>query len=293
MKPCSSHLAAVALLALAALAAPAAAVNLIPNPGFETLNSCPTGFGQLSAAASWNAPTDGTSDCFNTCVVGWPPFPVPGVPNSPLGFQASRTGNGHAGFIVRNSTNTSYREYLQVPLTSPLVNGQTYTVSFYVNLSDSSYLSVDRIGAYFSVGAVGPTNNDTPLPFTPQVESPAATFLTDTVDWMLISGSFVAAGGEDHMIIGNFHDDANTATQATAFSWPMSYYMIDDAMVELDAEEPQACCTSDGFCQMLTEAQCLAENWTPVGPGSACVPDPCGATHARRSTWGRLKTLYR
>ncbi len=282
-----------ALLLLVCPVAPTGAVNLVPNPGFESLNTCPTGFGQLSAAASWNAPTDGTSDCLNTCVTGWPTFPVPAVPSNPLGFQMPLGGNGYGGFIVRNSLDTSYREYLQVPLSAPLVNGQSYTVTFHVNLSDSSYLAIDRIGAYLSAGPVGPTGNDLPLAFTPQIETPANTFLADTVDWMTVSGTFTANGTETHLVIGNFHDDANTATQSTGMAWPVSYYHVDDVLVELAAPELVACCTSDGFCQMLTAAQCLGEGWTPGAPGSSCTPDPCGPTAVEPSSWGRVKSGYR
>jgi hypothetical protein len=288
------HFAVVsAALLVSCLAPPSRAVNLVPNPSFETLSSCPTGFGQIWTATPWDAPNTGTTDAHNVCVTGWPPFPVPDVPSGPLGFQASRTGSGHAGIVTLNTGGTSYREYMEVPLTSPLVGGTTYTVSFYVNLSDSSFLSIDRIGAYLSVGSVGPVGNDFPLPFTPQVESPAGTFLTDTANWTLISGMFVAAGGEDHLVIGNYHNDANTATQPTGFVWPVAYYFVDDVSVESKEPELVACCTTDGFCQMLTEADCLANNWFPLPPGSNCSLEPCGATDAKRTSWGRVKTIYR
>lgn len=288
------HFSAAAACALMLLnAAPSFAVNLVPNPSFETISSCPTGFGQISVATPWDSPNTGTTDAHNICVTGWPPFPVPDVPSGPLGFQTSRTGDGHAGIVTLNTGGTSYREYMEVPLSSPLVAGTTYTVSFYVNLSDSSFVSIDRIGAYLSVGPVGPVGNDFPLPFTPQVESPGGTFLTDTVNWMLISGMIVAAGGENHLVIGNYHNDANTATQPTGFVWPVSYYFVDDVSVESKEPALLACCTEDGFCQMLTEADCLAINGFPLAPGSNCSTDPCGATDAMRTTWGGLKTIYR
>ena len=114
------HAAVAALLCATALVAPASApaVNLVPNPSFETISSCPTAFGQLANATPWFQPTAGTSDVYNACVTGFPTFPVPGVPGSPFGFQAARTGVGMAGFIVSNVND--YREYIEAPLTSPL-----------------------------------------------------------------------------------------------------------------------------------------------------------------------------
>ena len=36
--------------------------------------------------------------------------------------------------------------------------------------------------------------------------------ITDTANWILVSGFFIAAGGENYLIIGNFKDDAATNT---------------------------------------------------------------------------------
>ena len=117
------RLAAVVLVVSAVFVPRAGAVNLVPNDSFESISSCPTSFSQMYLAAPWDAPTLGTSDCYNACVTGWPPFPVPDVPLSPFGFQNSRTGIGHAGIIVLNGTD--YREYIEAPLTNPLVAAQT------------------------------------------------------------------------------------------------------------------------------------------------------------------------
>ncbi|MBI5836812.1 MAG: hypothetical protein HZB25_06185 [Candidatus Eisenbacteria bacterium] len=271
----------------------AAAVNLVPNPGFESLTSCPTGFGQLNLAAPWDMPNTGTSDAFNTCVTGWPPFPTPCVPVSPFGYQVPHGGNGYAGIIVRSSA-ADYREYLEVPLSSPLVNGQTYAVKFYVNLGDTCSIAIDRLGAYFSVGPVGPLGNYAPLAYTPQVETPVNVFYSDTLNWVLVSGTFVAAGGETHMIVGNFHDDATTNTQATGNTWPGgAYYMVDDFSVEVQLPTVQACCTPDGLCSMQYPGECTLMGGYPGGAGTNCTSNPCGVTPVGKGSWGKLKRLYR
>jgi hypothetical protein len=276
------------------LGAPGArAVNLVPNPGFETISSCPTSFSQLSVAVPWTAPTTGTADCYNTCVTGYPTFPVPSVPVGPFGYQQPHSGSGYAGIIVLSSA-ADYREYLEAPLTSPLVAGQTYRVSFYVNLGDTCSLAIDRLGAYLSVGPVGPVGNYAPLPYTPQVETPAGVFFSDTLNWVLVTGTLVAAGGENHLVIGNFHDDAGTAAQPTGNAWPGGCnYMVDDVSVELQLPTVQACCTPDGQCSMQYPGECTLMGGVPGGAGSACNGGPCGATPVRKTSWGRLRTTYR
>jgi hypothetical protein len=287
------HAAAVLLAAGSALAPrPAAAINLVPNPSFETISSCPVAFGQLSLAAPWDVPNTGTSDCYNVCVTGFPPFPLPDVPLSPFGYQAARTGAGFAGIYVWSLT-PDYREYLQVPLASPLAAGGSYLVKFYVALGDTCSTATDRLGAHFSVGPVGPIPNNTTLPLTPQVESPAAVFLADTMSWTLVSGTFTAAGGETHLVIGNFHDDANTATVATGNTWPGAYYFVDDVSVELQLPTLQACCTPDGLCSMQFPGECQLLGGSPAGAGTTCDQQPYSPTPVQRGTWGALKTRYR
>ncbi len=276
---------------LLAAAAPAGAVNLVTNPSFENYASCPTGYGQTSAATSWTAPTTGTSDYFNACAPAT--FPSINVPYTELGYRPARTGVGMCGLIPYSAA-PDYREYLQAPLTSPLVAAQTYQVTFYVALADTASLAVDRIGAYLSVGAVGPIGNDAPLALTPQVESPAAVYLTDAVNWMQVSGTYVAAGGENHIVIGSFRDDASTLTTPGPDTWPGgAYYFVDDVSVELVQPQDEACCLPDGQCAIMLPGECIAEGGTPLGPGTGCTPDPCGPTPAQVRSWGSIKTIYR
>jgi len=51
-----------------------------------------------------------------------------------------------------------------------------------------------------------------------------------------------------------------------------------------------ACCLPGG-CTVITQADCLAQNGTYMGDGSACDPDPCG-TPVEKTTWGSLKHRY-
>jgi len=225
----------VILASLALLhAGSAAAQNLVPNPSFELMTSCPTGLSssQIQGVTLWTCPTTGSSDYYHACATG-PTGPTGvGTPVNGLGNQTPRSGQAYAGFILRPVNNL--REYLEIPLTAPLVGGMSYEVSFYISLSDASQWAVDKVGAYLSVGSVGPVSNALPLSFVPQVVNPPGSYITDKSAWTLVTGTYVALGGETHLVIGNFADNAST-TPITGLGgfYPGSYYYIDDASVVL------------------------------------------------------------
>ena len=82
---------------------------------------------------------------------------------------------------------------------------EEYCVRFYLSCSDNAKYSIDAFGAYFSINPVFYTDpNYNVLPLQPQVENPTGNFITDTANWVLISGSFIASGGEKYITIGNF-----------------------------------------------------------------------------------------
>src|SRR3972149_1459638 len=70
------------------------------------------------------------------------------------------------------------------------------------------------------------------LPYIPQVES--LNIITDIKNWTLISGEYIAVGGEKYLTIGNFRNDANTQRDTinpNAPWWNSAYYYIDDVSV--------------------------------------------------------------
>lgn len=192
------------------------AQNLVPNPGFEVQDSCPL-VSELFRAAPWHSPTLGTPDAFNTTCSNQQGNP--------------QTGIGCGGIIVY-STLPDNREYMQVRLTSPLVAGQNYQVSFSVLHYDFFGKQVDRIGAFLSTDSVGQNNISVLSNYPPQVENPAGQILPSS--YTTISGIFTASGGEEWLIIGNFRDDAGTQTFTTSTTAPQqSYYFVDDVSVEM------------------------------------------------------------
>ena len=132
---------------------------------------------------------------------------------------------------------TSYpntREYAQVQLLDSLQSGHTYCVEFYVSLTlynpPYSY-AIDKIGAFLSNNAISSTSLSY-LNYTAQVQSPTGTILSDSANWTLISGTYIALGGEKFITVGNFNNDANTDTLDYGYGYQHgAYYYIDDISV--------------------------------------------------------------
>lgn len=213
-------------LSLLLLASVSPAQNLVQNPGFETFTTCPTTSGQLALAPPWYSPNTQTPDYLNACSTL-----TPSVPVNFYGNQAAHGGQAYASAIMYGQLPATVREYCAGQLTTPLVAGRTYQVSYWVSLADRSIYAIAEVGAHFKVGPhAGPPS--TPLPYTPQVQNASSNILTDKVGWTQVSGTFVASGGEDHIALGNFLDNASTtAAPVSGGSANFCIYYFDDVSV--------------------------------------------------------------
>jgi gliding motility-associated-like protein len=207
--------------------------NLVPNGDFEQYIHCPQNWTQLDSCLLWINPsivsTGGSPDYFNQCDVN----NIVGVPYNSGGFQMARSGKAYSGFcIYHNSGLSDFREYIEVPLKSPLEANFCYYISMYVNLCNNCPQSGNDIGAYFSDILITGVSNYFPLPFTPQYNN-STTVLSDTLNWILVEGNILANGGEKFLIIGNFKNDANTniTTVNPTGSLEGAYLYIDDVSV--------------------------------------------------------------
>jgi len=207
-------------------------VNLVPNPGFENVIYCDTMLGSISRGnlPPWDAPSLGSVDGFNACAIGGfdPGF---GVPNNNWGYQYPHSGNGYvggAGYGGFSVPGAGGREYIQVELDSILVAQVMYCGSFYVNLSNKSKLASNNMGMYFSDIHYSGGGYST-LNLIPQIND--TNIVSDTAGWTLVSGSFIAQGGEKYIIVGNLYDDVSTDSVHLNGTANMSYYFIDDVDV--------------------------------------------------------------
>jgi hypothetical protein len=211
------------------------AQNLVPNPSFEDTLRCPStpsGLASLSDSPPWTQASDGSPDLFHECHTGFA-----GVPSNAFGGQTARSGKAYAGFAPYDPDSTwSYREYIEAPLLSPLQAGTQYWVTFYVSRAGTTDYAIKEIGAHFSNG-YHYSNIDSTLSLIPQIENSGGV-LIDSSSWVKISESFIATGGEDHIIIGNFNrSQFTTSVQVKSENIDYSYYYIDDICVSSDSLE--------------------------------------------------------
>ena len=225
------------------------AQNYVTNPSFEMVSECPDAVGEIELATGWTNTTEATPDLFNECGTG----PAT-VPFNFVGFQQAHTGKGYAGLVhVYNDPNT-YREYITVELTEPLVGG-VYEVGYYVSLADQYPCGGIQFGAFFSTDIpTSPAGFTGILELTPQFK-PGVQFITDISEWTLLSGCVFLPPGIEYMTIGNFAPVDDSKVDPSCLgpgnpNAPISYYYIDDVYAikssfesnDLNLESPIVAC---------------------------------------------------
>ncbi len=202
--------------------------NLVPNPSFETYTACPIGTDQMNYCSGWSAYNQ-SPDYFNTCST------TPGMapPNCGFGFQWPNSGNAYAGLTTFVGTNSNYREIIGSALTSTLVIGQKYFLSFFINMAGKVYKKAsDKMGVRFSTI---PFSTLTPVPINNFSHYFSSSIVTDTTNWVKLKGSFTADSAYKYIMLGNFYTDINTNTLSIGTGANGTYYYIDDVCVSTDS----------------------------------------------------------
>jgi len=204
------------LICFTFLSFPLLSQNLVPNSGFEQFTGCPTGSGEISLAAPWTS-AGAPADLFSSCHVNSIPAGCSnvGVPFNFAGNSAAASGSNYSGFYTK-SPNANQRNYIKAPLNSPLNPGQLYKVSAAFRRSQNSGIATNRIGICLSTSALSQTGNGV-ISIPPQFE--LNNVLSDTSSWFTFNGFYIASGGEAHITLGNFRNDA--ATTSFNFSIPV------------------------------------------------------------------------
>ena len=191
----------------------AGAQNLIPNPGFENYSKVPCSHmnGSLSEYVSgWENAASGTPDFLCTeadsaCYASpyskhWDSY----------GTETPHGGKGMAMIMTTGHQGGTWREYLGIMLSKPLVKGKRYYAEFYVSLGDYSGVATNNLGLLFKTGPFF-SEPDYIIAQTPQVNT--QTVIDQTNGWYKVSGTFTAAENYTHMIVGNFFTDAQTTVK--------------------------------------------------------------------------------
>ena len=85
-----------------------------------------------------------------------------------------------------------------------LQKGATYRLNLRIALSDSSHFATDGLGALFTTYGSPDTNTLSTILTTPQVDYSSYGVISDTVNWTLLSSTFVADSAYTTIIIGGF-----------------------------------------------------------------------------------------
>ena len=204
------------------------AQNMVHNPGFDVLVSCPFSYSELTYGycSEWERSTQGTSDYFNSCNT----VDV-GVPSNFVGIQAAFNGNSYAGGYMYASAN--YREYLMGNMTW-LTAGSYYRVTIHVSRAERERYACDGFGVLFHQFGYGDTNIATQINVAPQIDYSPYGVITDSINWVTLKDSFYSDSAYKFIVIGNFHDNAHTnIMNINANNAGLNaYYYFDDIRVE-------------------------------------------------------------
>lgn len=213
------------------------AQNLILNSSFEEYSDCPTLNNQLFYLKNWTNPTKSSPDYFNSCNGDTlNNKTIVGVPYNFNGYKKAHRGNAYVG-IVACSLDPKYREYIQTNITSKLIEGQQYQLSFWISISDSSNYESNGICFCFSndfrLGTGDVNDGGIILSCQNKAVWIKLNNCKGTKDWVQITSTFIATGDEKYLTVGLFKENKKQlkmkkVRKVRKTYKPYAYYYIDD-----------------------------------------------------------------
>jgi len=221
----------IALLISVLFACLTRAQNLVPNPSFEDTLGCPHGVPDLDGKCQdWHS-FRGTPDYFHTCSNN------EGFYNS-WGYQAAHIGQAYAGFATYQVTVRNSAEQLGAQLSSSLIVGIKYYLSFYVSPAFNylyTNIATNKMGARLTTYQYSNPSGSGTMPNTCMVKTDS--IVKDSLSWFKVFGSFTADSAYEYIIIGNFFDDAHIDTLNLPYQVvpQAAYYYVDDVCLSTDS----------------------------------------------------------
>jgi len=240
------------------------AQNLVPNPSFEEIDSCPQwptymGFQPDSKPRFWEK-WSGSPEYFTSCLGS--SDTLAGVPQNPFGTQLPHHGSAYVGGMSYGNFESEFREHIGVELTSPLEIGEVYYLSFWVSAAEGRSSPPDTPGwaqpvfwASNNVGLLFTMQPNIWTGFTgPEFEPRnyahlfAQEVIADTSDWILVSGSFTADSAYRYLAVGNFFENAMTDTMhLTPGNSSGAFVYVDEVCV---STSPNGCDIGNGLIEL-------------------------------------------
>lgn len=216
--------------------------NLVPNPSFEQFSSCPNNVGEEYLTGNWIS-FGGTPELFSQC------SNIVGVPDNGLGFQYAASGVSYTGVGTYDNTcgsGLSCREYIGTLLNSPLVKNTKYFTSMRVSpgfqgqTGGADNVFTSNFGFLFTRYRYLDTLNSNNALTKNFAHVFCPTIISDTTNWTMIKGSFVADSNYTYVVLGNFFKDANTLVDSTiahqnSLNPTSAFYYIDNVCVSTDS----------------------------------------------------------
>ncbi len=220
--------------------------NLVPNYSFESMKLPCDYLMLIGYINDWYIPGNNSPDYYNICTnsIAYPAYSS--IPHGAYGYQFPKTGNAYAGIATYvglsgagGDSINHISEYVSVKLNTPLKANTCYYGEFYTSLADICEYATNRISMLLTTIALTTTATSFTNSLQPQIEWDTTKFFTDTLNWVKVSGTFIALGGEQYLTIGNFKDGNHTKLKLvpSGFTNPSivgkkyAYHYIDDVVL--------------------------------------------------------------
>lgn len=240
------------------------AQNLVPNPGFEEVDSCPQwplvlNYSPGARPTHWYTCSE-SPEYFNACV-----DTMVGVPSNLVAYQPAFEGQAYSGMYTYVS-NGEVREMIGVELTSPLDSGETYYVSFRANAAFGGEIhwptrATNNMGVLFTMHADEWLFGAPPFGFRDFAHVYSVAVINDTVGWTLVSGFFMADSAYRYLVLGNHFRDSLTTVEVldpdTIQGSYNAYTFVDDVCVSPD---PEGCPLVNGLHETGPQEVVIAPN---------------------------------
>jgi outer membrane protein OmpA-like peptidoglycan-associated protein len=244
------------------------AQNLVPNHSFEKAWTCPQFYTTdpvKELVPDWKNPNKGTPDYYHLCSDS-----IMGVPENFAGYAYPLKGSGYIGLILRETFDTCTqrsgvsREYVQAKLTEPLMKEQLYCVRLNYMLASRSLFAVDALGITITRNKIAAKDAGQIIQ-KPQVTNIPGHIMDNNTEWVELSGTYRARGGEQYFSIGNFWDNDLTRfvritdTTLCDTNFVYAYYFIDDVWLYPINSEYDCICPNE----FTVGSDWLSENYDP------------------------------
>lgn len=193
----------------------------VSTPPFTNNTGCPSSYSQVYHCVGWRQPTGGTSDYFHACATS----SLMDVPDNYFGNQqaVNPTDSTYTGIYTTIQQSLSdYKEYIATSF-KPLTIGQTYTMTITVSLADKSTYANDGFGVFFSTYKVDRQSFYSTMPITPQVDYSSYGVITDKVNWVSLTKTFVADSAYTHLMVGCFKPTGVMIIDTVPSTFPSGY----------------------------------------------------------------------